>query len=619
MGKGIYSFAMPPPKRTKPALSKPAPLERSTARELELSSERVVNGSSDDSQGLITSKIIDSKRIRGVAPRGATMSGALAPQEKARVRANPVTGRKRPVPSKMVRAGEPNKAIEALKARRDAVMGAEREDQVQVPSSQHPADTLLPKPPIEELRGLTARERILEADDGTNRSGVAIAQVATNLKVYEKSPPRGRGRVRSPVIISKGCVKAGGPVLATPQKAQPTPRVISSVLGISNMKRRARQPSLLRLVQAHAKDQTDDEDDAFDDSLDDFCPDDESTPFMISKPYSGLQNSPSLPVALPAQTSSSRKRKRPSPEVEVPNSQSSEPRLASLPPRSSPPAEPDIYQDLYNVSPPNAKRVLEPSLPLPSQRRNRTPPPDLTCSTPDLPHSSSSVSVSHAKSSLPEPKTPTLTSCTPAAPLSPSPRQSSSPIVATSRTLKPLSTATLQNLLPRRRFRPKPRQRGIFDLPSSSLTTEIDTEDLEDDEDELGASAKTHVRLRRNRDTQTGKSKANTIKGAVAAAGKNKPAPSRKNDHVKGGGTTKTYTRKSTAVEEEEEEEEEHGAVDETTHSEGDEAVNEPTPGNTKAPKVELKSLVRKFEEVDQWELEIEEVTGSGSSQIDAR
>lgn len=605
---------MPPPKRTKMALSTPAPLARSSARELELSSERVFNGSSDDSQGLITTKMINSKRIRGVVPREATMSGALAPGEKAPARANPVAGRKRPVPSKMVRAGEPNKAIEALKARRDAAMGVERRDHVQVPSSQYPGDILLPKPSIEGRRGLKARERILEAEDGASRSGVAIAQVATNLKVHEKSPPRGRERVRSPVIISKGCVGAGGPVLATPQKVQPTPRVVSSVLGISNMKRRARQPSLLRLVQAHAKDQSDDdEDDDDDDSLDDFCPDDESTPFMISKSYSGPQFSPSLPAALPAQTSSSRKRKRPSPEVKVPKSQSFEPRLVSPPPRSSPPAEPDLDQDLYNVSPPNAKRVLEPSLPLPCQRRTRTPPSDLTRSTPDLPHSSSSVPVSHAKTIIPEPKTPTPTSCAPAAPLSPSPCQSSSPAVATSRTLKPLSTATLQNLLPRRRFRPKPRQRGIFELPSSSLTTEIDTADLEDDEDELGASAKTRVRLRRNHDTQAGKSKANTIKGAVAA-GKKKPAPSRRNDQAKGGSTTKTYTRKATAVEEEE-----HGAVDENTHSEGDEAGNETTPGNSKAPKGELKSLVRKFEEVDQWELEIEEVTGSGSSQVDAR
>ena len=605
---------MPPPKRTKIALSTPAPLARSTARELELSSERVFNGSSDDSQGLITTKMMDSRRIRGVVPREATMSGALAPEEKAPARANPVAGRKRPVPSKMVRAGEPNKAIEALKARRDAAMGVERRDHVQVPSSQYPADTLLPKPSIEGRRGLTARERILEAKDGTSRSGLAIAQVATNLKVHEKSPPRGRERVRSPEIISKGSVGAGGPVLATPQKAQPTPRVVSSVLGISNMKRRARQPSLLRLIQAHAKDQSDDEDDDDDDSLDDFCSDDESTPFMISKSYSGLQFSPSLPAALPAQTSSSRKRKRPSPEVEVPNSQSFEPSLVSPPPRSSPPAEPDLDQDLYNVSPPNAKRVLEQSLPLPCQRRTRTPPSDLTRSTPDLPHSSSSVPISHAQSSIPEPKTPTPTSCAPAAPLSPSPCQSSSPAVATSRTLKPLSTASLQNLLPRRRLRPKPRQRGVFDLPSSSLTTEIDTADLEDDEDELGASAKTRVRLRRNRDTQAGKSKANTIKGVVAA-GKKKPAPSRRNDQVKGGNTTKTYTRKATSVEEEE-----HGAVDDNTHSEGDEAGNETTPGNSKGPKGELnKSLVRKFEEVDQWELEIEEVTGSGSSQVDAR
>lgn len=597
---------MPPPKRTKIALSTPAPLARSTARELELSSERVINGSSDDSQGLITTKLIDSKRIRGVVPREATMSGALAPEAKAPVRANPVAGRKRPAPSRMVRAGEPNKAIEALKARRDAAMGVERSDHVQVPSPQYPGDTLLPKPPIEGRRGLTARKKILEANYGTSRSGVAIVQVATNLRVHEKSPPRGRERVRSPVIIS------GGPVLATPQKVQPTPRVASSVLGISNMKRRARQPSLLRLIQAHAKDQSDDEDDDEHDGLDDFCSNDESTPFMISKSYSGLQVSSSLPVALPAQISSSRKRKRPSPEVEVPKPQSFEHRFVSPSPRSSPPAEPNFDRDLYNVSPPNAKRILEPPLPLPCQRRTLTPPSDLRYSTPDLPYINNSTPISHTKSPIPEPKTPTLTSCASAAPLSPSPCQSSSPVVATSRTLKPLSTATLQNLLPRRRFRPNPRQRGTFDLPSSSLTTEIDTADLEDDEDELGASVKTRVRLRRNRDTQGGKSKANPIKGA-AAAGKKKPPPSRRNDHAKGGNTTKTYTRKQIAVEEED-----HGA-DENTHPEGDGAGNETTPGNSKAPQGKLKSLVRKFEEVDQWELEIEEVTGSGSSQIDAR
>lgn len=601
------------PKRTKIALSTPAPVARSTARELELfSSERVNNGSSDDSQGLITTKMVGSKRMRGAVPQEATMSGALAPEEKAPARANPVARRKRPVPSRMVRAGEPNKAIEALKARRDAALGAERKDHVQVPSSQYLGDTLLPKASIEGQRGWTARERILEAENGTIRSGMTITQAASNLKVHEKSPPRGRERARSPVIISGGCFGAEGHVLATPQKVQPTPRVVSSVLGISNMKRRARQPSLLRLVQAHAKDQSDDEDDDDDDGLDDFSPDGESTPFMISKSYSGLQLSPSLPVALSVQTSSSRKRKRPSPEVEVPKPKSFESRSVSPPLRSSPPAEPDLDGDLYNVSPPNAKRVLEPPLPLTCQRRTRTPSSDLRRSTPDPPHSSSSVPVSHAKSSIPAPKTPTLTSCTSAAPLSPSPCKSSSPAVATSCTLKPLSTATLQNLLPRRRFRPNPRQRGTFDLPSSSLTTEIDTADLEDDEDELGASAKTRVRLRRNRDTQAGKRKANTIKGIVAL-GKKKPPSSRRNDHAKGGNTTKTYTRKQTAVEEED-----HG-VDENTRPEGDRAGNETTPSTSKAPREELKSLVRKFEEVDQWELEIEEVTGSGSSQIDAR
>lgn len=606
---------MPRPKRTKIALSTPAPVARSTARELEpSSSERVINASSDDSQNLITTKTINSKRMRGVDPQEATMSGALASEEKGPARANAVAGRKRPVLSRMVRAGEPNKAIEALKARRDAAMGAERRDHVQVPSSQYTVDTLLPKPPIGGRRGLTARESILEVEDDTNRSGVATAQVDTNLTVLEKSPPRGRERMRSPVIISGRYFGAGGPALTTPQRVQATPRVASSVLGFSNMKRRARQPSLLRLVQAQVKYQSDeDEDDDDDDDLNNFCPVGESTtPFMISKSYSGLQLSPSLPAALPAQTSSARKRKRPSPEVEVPMSESVEPCSVSSPPRSSPPVEQDLDEDLYNVSPPNAKPVSEPPLPLPCHRRTTIQPSDLRRSTPTPPQSISSVPVSHAKIANPEPKTPKSISSTSAAPVSPSPCQSSSPAVAPSRALEPLSTATLQNLLPRRRLRPNPRQRGTFDLPSSSLATEIDTADLDEDEDELGASAKIRVRLRRNRDTLAGKGKANTIKGAIAA-GKKKPPTSRRNDKAKDGTTTETYMRKQAAVEEDG-----HG-VDENTHPEGDETGNEIAADNRKVPSGKLKSLARKFEEVDQWELEIEEVTGSGSSQIDAR
>lgn len=602
---------MPRAKHTKIARSTPAPVTKSTARELELSSfERVTNVSSDD--GVLTTKTMDFKRMLGAVPQEATMSGALAPEENAPARANPVAGRKRPVPSRKVRAGEPNKAIEALKARRDAAMGAERRDHVQVPLSRYPGDALLPKPPgTEGRRDLTAKERILESEDGISRADVETAQVVTHLTGLE-SPPRGRERRRSPVIISEGYFGAGGPVPATPLKVQATPRVASSVLGFSNMKRRDRQPSLLRLVQAHAKDQSDDEDDVYDDGLSDFCPEDESTPFLNSKSYSGLKLSPSLPAALPAQTPSSRKRKRPSPEVEVPMSQSLEPRSVSSPPRSSPPAELELDADLYNVSPPNAKRVPEPLLPLPRHRRTTTPPSHLKRSNPAPPHSGSFVPVSHAKSAVPEPKTPRSIKTASAAPLSPSPYQSSSPVVASSRTLKPLSTATLQNLLPRRRLRPNPRQRGTFDIPSSSLTTEIDTADLEDDEDELGASSKVKVRLRWNRDTQAGKGKANSIKDVVAA-GKKKAPSSRRNDKAKGGTTTKTYTRKEISIEEHD-----HG-VDENADPEGDEVGNEIAADDSKAPRGELKSLARKFKEVDQWELEIEEVTGSGSSQVDAR
>ncbi len=609
---------MPRPKRAKAALSTPARVARSTARQLDLSSSDRVNEGSDDSQGIVTTKRANVKDRPGVVMQEATMSGALTVGEFAPTRAKILAARKRPVPSRIVRSVKPSKALEALKARRDAALkektdaalAVENGNYVQVPSSQNAGSTALSKPSVYYGEREKATARSLGAGVDTAKAVKPTALTPTGGTALEKSPARGRERVRAPETGPKAFFGEGRTIPATPRMVQATPLMPSSVLGPSNIKRRPRQPSLLRLVQAQAKQQSDDEDE--DDDLNDFCPDDESTSFLLPKSQSG---SPSPPLPQLAQTPSSRKRKRPSPHVHVPMSQSVEPRSASWPGSSQTP-DPDLDEDLCNLCTDNTEPKHEPSLPCPLHRRTSPPPPsNFNLSSPAPPLSSHTLALPGPEPTNPKPKVtrPKSISSPAAAPLSSSPCPSS-PTVATSCILKPLSTATLQNLLPRRRLRPEPRHpRGTFDIPSSSSGVEIDAVHLEEDEDELGFHAKVRVKPRA-RDKATTEPKTLGMRGKgreVKGVGGGKMKQQPQNEKAKAG---KTYARKKAVVEDQndenqpENEDDSELAVDETTAS----VARRKKDG-------ELKRIAAKFMEVDQWELEIEEVTGSGSSQIDAR
>lgn len=555
---------MPRPKRPKLALSaSAAPMrvansKQKNPRQLEFSSTTPsdrVQTNSDDSEGLVTTRKM--RRGERVSAQEATMSGALASGDPPPARPRPLGGRKRQLRSKIVRNADDDRAIEALKARMDAASAAESGE----------------RRPVEST-------------------------------VADKSPVRGRATVRAeeknPLtdVVSKRIIEA-------------TPRRAPSVLEASNFKRRPRQPSLLRIIQAQANHQSEDEDDS-----DNFQPDDASTPFLKSVTQSGPFTSPSSPAVQSAQTSSSGKRKRPSPEVHVPMSPPVQTVAAASPSRSLTSEPEPEEEELHTIPSSNPNPDPEPALPF---LRNQS----TNCSPPILDSDTLAPPLSSSPAPSPRPKVAKSKPISGKPPSSPSPPPS--PQFTGSRALKPLSTASLQNLLPRRRLRFNPPRHGdAFDLPDSS-ELEIDMSGFGEDEDELTVPTKVHLKGRnRDRRPETGVWAAGTGKGTKKTQRQRKE---KENATVR-----KTYTRQKTpaagaAFDENDDENENHEEDDDddarlafasTTRAKAGGGGAKIGTGRS-ATSSELKRLAIKFQEVDEWKLDMEEVTGSGSSQKDAR
>lgn len=565
---------MPRPKRTKLAPSIPTtravdPTSTSKAQQKQSiaspsSSERVTNGS-DDSDGLVkTNKTLLNRR--GLPAQEATMSGAL-PTEDVVVggtRIKPPTGRKRAALSRVARETDHARAIEALRARRDAALAAEKGEEVQVQSSM-PEKTV----PTESLLAKS-----------TEKPGTSMSAIMSRA--------------------TERLVPATGLQAREPQRAEP------SVLVASAFKKRPRQPSLLQVIRSQNQNipSIDDEDD----DLNDFRPDDESTPFVKSLSQSHTYQNASASSSSPQQASSSKKRKL-TPEVQVPASQ------PTLPQHFSPPQLP--HDDLCGVSTENDEPEItlpsnEPDRPeprLPPSRITHTAPSEIWDDTQASPQSSSSPSQrqnaeTRTTRSKPASK-PTSNRKQPSPGPSPvSPTSSPPTPAAVSRPLKPLSTATLQNLLPRRRLRSRPKPTpSAFDIPSSDIEI-TEREAPNEDEDELSYPTTTrHPKNPQNRRPTTLPSKSR----------KPQPLPPAK---------SKTYsTRKK--------------PLDNNDDSSSESDINAPPAAKDDAAaaaaagvkpkqqrldaKKKLERVAMHFREVDQWELEVEEVTGEGSSQVDAR
>ncbi|TVY58775.1 hypothetical protein LCER1_G000551 [Lachnellula cervina] len=380
-----------------------------------------------------------------------------------------------------------------------------------------------------------------------------------------------------------------------------TPAQVGSALKLGNFKRRARAPSILGTAQkARQQPNYDDEDE----DEDDFNPEDESTPLNISKTRNMTSSSS-------ASASNSRKRKlssvqapQSSPISRSPEAEEHEERIPATVSvigdgeeheeenqAPSLPQEPPLpYVESRSVTPEPMSETMappqgsssvasSPELPLPTRRpasrrrrqlRGSTPPP----ATLDSPISSP-PSLTHSPNRL------YMTA-------KPKGKKEAPPT-------SNFSTAQLQDLLPRRR---RQTTRDPFDIPSSG--DEAEETNLASDEDELS-----HMNVRaRNRRSIFART----------------PAPSKKTTKAKQppkSNAKQTYTSRATVTSDKENEVDPDDSLAPLPDDDGNASPENSQEMEERVGK-ELKKAARKFQEVDKWELEFEDVTGS-SSPKDAR
>ncbi|MCJ1420284.1 hypothetical protein MMC32_006641 [Xylographa parallela] len=584
---------MPRPKRSKVITSAPTP-ENATVPSNRIlkdvwsphsSTHNTTN--SDDSEGLITT-IKRNIKFQYTAPEEISMSGALASDDvKGSTRLRPSRGRQRAALSRIAREADHVRAIEGLKKRRDEALAKEK----------------APKMAAQEIKLQDARDEILVPSSMPGAEEIAQVEL-----------------VAEDILVERRSVERVKPASFSTRKLPATPIVESSMLALANFKRRPRQPSILQIGR---------QDDAaseseLDDMLNDFHPDDESTPFHVTKLDVNSRPLSSHPANTPLSTTSSsldrqlpssRKRKLTPPNVQVRNSQLSPNRL------SSSPSEPANEQTSHSHISPEV-RLYESDPELPSNT-SRMPHAETIWSDTMAPPESSSPPQSPAKSSTT--KKAGFRRKGADRELKDRRASTSVPPKSKSQPLKSISTATLQSLLPRRHHRPAKRASGDFDIQDSS-DVELDTPEIAEDEDELSFAAPTGRKRVSTRSRKSMKS----MKPA-ATVKKKKPSKPAQRAHSKDGGkgssVVKTYSRHLS--------DKENRSAD--SDSAGlDESVDSPLstiPDKLSAPggtgkrdeampakaRTELKTLAKKFKEVDKWEMEFEEVTASSSSPWDAR
>lgn len=404
--------------------------------------------------------------------------------------------------------------------------------------------------------------------------------------------------------------------VATP--AQPAP---GSALKFGTFRRRVRQPSILSSAQKPRGNAFGLPDD------DDFAPEDESTPLNLSKNRADIGTS-SQP---PASSSASRKRKIS--DIEVPRSspaQSSDtdiygletiPATASQRTRQESTPQREEASELVGEEEGEEEVQVEPETLATPEPQSDTMAPPLSSSP--MPSIETPPRDQPIRSLVPQPtigtrrqpprNQPQQITATQDSPISSPPPLTHSPNYkkpAATRKLKEqkrpdtFSTAQLQDLLPRRRRR---QHRNEFDVPSSS--DELDTSGLRDSDDELS-----HLNVGTGRRTPGVPSLASLKKrpGAKPASEKTTPAkPSAKRTYAS---RRAVSSDKENAAEGSDEEMEDSLAPIQDTGVE-----SEASQELEKRLGRELKLMKRKFEDVDKWELDFEEVTASSSSPRDAR
>lgn len=405
------------------------------------------------------------------------------------------------------------------------------------------------------------------------------------------------------------------------------------MLALANFKRRPRQPSLLRMVQQTSDVDRDDSLDGLgSDDLDDFDPEDESTPLKLGKGQAGAASAAtSMLVAASGdraelQTSSTRKRRFSSvePEVQVPC--------------SSPPA---TVEELAN----ERSVALSDSPSLPEQvdinhgRGGDAQQQHAHAEWSDTmapPRSSSPTRDDDAEHDASKPQNAPATAPKRRGrpPRNPAPQHkpADNDTAKTRRPVKTkpkpaISTAALESMLPRRRRRARRDvARDAFDIPTSSEGLDATVPGEDDDELLLPAATKAR-RGPPGRKAGTGATSAGTggakrprgrprkVKDAAAAAGVDGGATgdslASATDKA-GEGKTRTYGKASS--------DKENGSMyaDDEGDDDGGNHVGHPDGHESSMTEVsgakELVAAAEKFKDVDAWEMEFESVDATGGS-----
>ncbi|KAJ4370900.1 hypothetical protein N0V86_008594 [Didymella sp. IMI 355093] len=344
-------------------------------------------------------------------------------------------------------------------------------------------------PAESETTASTTKPRTPTAKAAT---GARSTRGSARLSAAKTSPAVPQTQTRSPGDLAEGDTSGYGDLTfsslnsespahgtrpPSAVKVGATPAHETSILALTNFKRRARQPSLLRMVQQTTDVEDNDESglsntDNFD--FDDFLPQDESTP--VNKQRTAIEKEGANDSGAHLSSSGSRGRKRKStPVVQVP--------------RSSPPFDPpsgaDVEEPLRSPSPslPDAlpsreevvaqtqddSEILSQTLAPPkssSPVREATPPQTSPQQTRARRRGRAAKQTTYNEDSAEETETPAKQKRNAKAKAQPG-----------------MSTAQLKGLLPRRRNRV--RAQDEYDLTSSEAVTQFDS-----DQDELSMPAR---------------------------------------------------------------------------------------------------------------------------------
>ncbi|KAK5015152.1 hypothetical protein LTR16_002164 [Cryomyces antarcticus] len=501
-------------------------------------------------------------------------------------------------------------ALDALRKRRDDALKAQaRSANVEVVPSTAPEET--PLKPIAQPAQVQSAPR--KASTPKTYSPIEPATLSSAAKrTVERmaressSPPAGTA------LQALSTLRA--------QSTPAAPAEETSVLALANFKRRPRQGSILRVVQQTPAQQSHaSHEDSDLDLLNDFNPDDESTPYTKAKPRTSrgmAAENPGDAQELEApHTSSSRKRKLSDREDEESDVQ--------VPRSSPPPLEPDqapieISSGNEEDSPLSYASSLPENVVPEAQGETAQSPPSSTMADP---RSSSPVGARTL------PTRPTVNSPAALKQRGRPPRparnaketanndneddDAASPVQERARNPKQLDTVTLQSLLPKRRRPARDvHARSEFDVPSSDGASDELTVPTNRRRRKVSKSKLSPVKNALG--TRARPSKKPALRSPVAAAKKQAKAA----QHATAAGTkagktlpaSRTYGRRGSVGKEN------RDASDNSSDEDVDAADETADTSLETIRSKELEDAARKFREVDQWEMEFESVDIGGSS-----